>query len=209
MDVGTRVGCVERIDGRRVFLYGFGTYVGDEVPKGFADGALNPKYVLDDGYEIYDFQCMAAEEYVVRDKIDGMIVEYVTPQDPVEDFKNMHQRNADIMVKEIKDTLEQFIQEHGPKSSLAIDMLSALGIVMSDAIVAYLKMNRIRDEEDPLKALAELAMFKVDSAGIHVDVLKAVNGILVKNGAHPVYDEDYAVREAARQAEDDSEGQVG
>ena len=57
-----------------VNLYGFGVYVGDEIPPPDANpiinfGEPNPKIILDDGTIIWGCECWWAEESMIKNKI--------------------------------------------------------------------------------------------------------------------------------------------
>ena len=76
---GKRVGAVAGMDEDRMYLLGYGTYVGDEL----LDGVLSsPKIVLDDGKVVWGLECWwfhedalkraAAEREVIKVDIDEL-----------------------------------------------------------------------------------------------------------------------------------------
>lgn len=68
-EIGTRVLAIRNTDDATVYAYGYGTYVGDEVPPTddedvilfFREFGGNPKIVLDNGDVVWGFQCWWGE----------------------------------------------------------------------------------------------------------------------------------------------------
>jgi hypothetical protein len=85
--VGERVGCILGAKDKKVKFLGYGTYIGNEVPKEaagwMAEGLIehdltNPKIELDNGDIVYGCECWwGGEEHVkeMLDNYDGEIVE--------------------------------------------------------------------------------------------------------------------------------------
>lgn len=70
-EVGSRVGAVMSADAKEVKFFGYGVYVGDEVPGeevgGFNLGFPNPKIELDSGKVVFGCECWwGSEEEVVK-----------------------------------------------------------------------------------------------------------------------------------------------
>ena len=77
---GERVGAISHSDGGKIFLFGFGVYVGDEVPDsagGFIGESIreqqrtNPKIVLDNGKVVWGCECWWGPEEEVKKQIEG------------------------------------------------------------------------------------------------------------------------------------------
>ena len=70
-----RVGCVADVDGRKVRFFGYGLYVGDEVPPPGLLAPLNvigipsPKIILDNGKTIYGCECWWAPEAQIANRL--------------------------------------------------------------------------------------------------------------------------------------------
>jgi len=79
--IGERVGAIHTTSADEVQLFGFGVYVGREVPGPEAAGWLadmvremghdNPKIVLDSGKVVYGCECWFGPETEVRETIGG------------------------------------------------------------------------------------------------------------------------------------------
>lgn len=76
--IGSRVGALASADEVKAYVYGFGMYVGDEIPEtagGWMGEALreskvqNPKIVLDDGSVVWGCECWWGPEEDVRRRI--------------------------------------------------------------------------------------------------------------------------------------------
>lgn len=76
--VGDRVGAISHSDGDVLYMFGWGTYQGDEVPppktRGpFGDhhkwGIANPKIMLDDGGVVWGCQCWWGSEAAVKARV--------------------------------------------------------------------------------------------------------------------------------------------
>ena len=71
---GDRVGAIRNADGDTVYLFGYGIYVGDEVPPndvgGFNIGFPNPRIDLDNGKTVWGCQCWWAPEEKMKAYID-------------------------------------------------------------------------------------------------------------------------------------------
>ena len=75
MEIGSRVGAVEKADGKTIYLFGFGLYAGAEVPpeeaEGFIPGIPNPKIVLDNGKVVFGCECLWGPEAKIKGMIGG------------------------------------------------------------------------------------------------------------------------------------------
>lgn len=75
---GSRVGAISHADKDTVYLFGYGVYVGDEVPTPDTGGfgqflheakATNPKIVLDDGKVVLGCECWWGPEEAIKQQI--------------------------------------------------------------------------------------------------------------------------------------------
>jgi hypothetical protein len=69
VEIGARVGAIQKADNEEVYLYGFGIYQGDEIPsRGYLKdmGVKNPKILLDNGQTIWGFECWWGEEEKIK-----------------------------------------------------------------------------------------------------------------------------------------------
>ena len=84
-EVNDYVGAVQKADDDTVWIYGYGKYVGDEVPcRGFLQKAqiTNPCIVLDNGSKVYGFECWWGDAAEMKKFIgDRNIVEVAAPED--------------------------------------------------------------------------------------------------------------------------------
>jgi hypothetical protein len=78
--IGERVGALMSAKGNTVKLFGFGVYVGDEVPDAHAKGlgslvreagVKNPKILLDSGKVVWGCECWWGPEVTVKKKLAG------------------------------------------------------------------------------------------------------------------------------------------
>jgi hypothetical protein len=72
MKVGERVGAVQSAGEKTVHLYGYGVYVGDEVPPSgllHEIGLTNPKIQLDNGGIVWGQECWWGDEEAVKKMI--------------------------------------------------------------------------------------------------------------------------------------------
>ena len=70
--INSRVGAIQSADDKSVNFYGYGKYVGDEIPnRGWLQEAQipNPCIVLDGGSKVYGFECW----WGAADKVKEMI----------------------------------------------------------------------------------------------------------------------------------------
>ena len=79
LKVGYRVGAIQKADKETVYMYGFGTYVGDEVSPEFP--VPNPKIQLDNGEVVWGYQCWWGPEEKVNEMIAGRKIEFVSMSD--------------------------------------------------------------------------------------------------------------------------------
>ncbi len=87
MEKGTRVGAIRNATCETVYLYGFGTYQGDEIPPKGTIGTLgldmgelgrkNPKILLDNGKVVWGCQCWWGSEEKVKEMIGDRKIEFV------------------------------------------------------------------------------------------------------------------------------------
>lgn len=79
--VGTRVGAIRNANEETVYLYGYGTYVGDEIPpvekRLFGLEIPNPKIVLDNGSVVWGRECWWGSEEQIKEMIGNRKVEIV------------------------------------------------------------------------------------------------------------------------------------
>lgn len=89
---GTRVGAIKRADANTVYLYGWGTYQGSEIPEPrhpllrlLAEaGVETPRIELDSGEVVYGAECFWGPAATIQSWIGSRAVEY----SPVEDDLN-------------------------------------------------------------------------------------------------------------------------
>jgi hypothetical protein len=82
IELNTRVGAIQSADKDSVHFFGWGNYVGDEVPcRGFLQEAQipNPCIVLDSGKKVYGFECWWGDAAKVEKMIDGRTIIDVIP----------------------------------------------------------------------------------------------------------------------------------
>ena len=83
MQIGTRVGAISHANNDTVWLYGYGRYMGEEIPPmevrlfGSTLKAPNPKIMLDDGKTVWGCECWWGEEDMVRNSINERGIEMV------------------------------------------------------------------------------------------------------------------------------------
>ena len=81
MKIGDRVGAIRSADENTVYVYGYGTYQGEEVPPEGTIGAFgvdlgkvglkNPKILLDNGTVVWGCQCWWGPEERIKKEIIG------------------------------------------------------------------------------------------------------------------------------------------
>lgn len=73
MEIGDRVGVIQKAERDTVYLFGYGTYEGEHIPPddvgGFNVGIPNPKLKLDDGTIIYGCESWWGPESNVRKNV--------------------------------------------------------------------------------------------------------------------------------------------
>ena len=96
--IGTRVGAFASVKGGTVLLFGYGTYLGDEIPPDEGDpsltgvlhaaGIANPKIRLDHGEIIWGCECWWNTEDFVKEMIqtEGLTIVELS----VADFRAGH-----------------------------------------------------------------------------------------------------------------------
>lgn len=87
MEIGDRVGAIRNADDTTVYLFGYGTYQGEEIPPKGTVGAFgidlgevgirNPKILLDDGNVVWGCQCWWGPENKIKALIGSRQVKYV------------------------------------------------------------------------------------------------------------------------------------
>jgi len=100
-NVGDRVIAISHSEGDKVFIFGFGKYVGDEIPvtaggwmgDGLRENQMtNPKIVLDNGKVVWGCECWWGDEEGMRKSLaDKILVEI----DIEEARKDAEQSNND------------------------------------------------------------------------------------------------------------------
>jgi len=83
--IGDRVGAIRNADSTTVYLYGFGEYMGEEVPtRGFLSeiGIKNPAIKLDNGQIVYGFECWWGSEVEIKEMIGNRTVVIVPVEAP-------------------------------------------------------------------------------------------------------------------------------
>ena len=88
MNIGDRVGAISHANETTVYMYGYGTYQGDEIPPKGTKGAFgidlgeagmsNPKIKLDNGNIVWGCQCWWGSESKVKEMIGNRNVEVVS-----------------------------------------------------------------------------------------------------------------------------------
>lgn len=80
---GQRVYAIRDADEHNIYLFGFGQYVGNEIPtnaEGLAEhlnGRTNPKIVLDDGKVVWGCECWWGAEDQFESQVESRNVLYV------------------------------------------------------------------------------------------------------------------------------------
>jgi hypothetical protein len=87
METGDRVGAISHADDTTVYLFGYGTYQGDEIPPKGTIGAFgldmgelgrkNPKILLDNGKVVWGCQCWWGPEEKVKKAIGNRKVQII------------------------------------------------------------------------------------------------------------------------------------
>ncbi len=89
--IGDRIGAIKCMDENTVYLFGFGTYLGDEFPPDDPSGnrglmALvhkagieNPKLKMDDGTIVWGCECWWGDETTVKKNIEGKKIVIIKP----------------------------------------------------------------------------------------------------------------------------------
>lgn len=95
LKLGDRVGAIRNADDTTVYLYGYGTYKGEEIPPKGTVGAFgidlgelgieNPKILLDNGNIVWGCQCWWGAEEKVKQTIGNREVKYVNLQEVEQD----------------------------------------------------------------------------------------------------------------------------
>lgn len=83
LKVGERVGAVSNTIDGTVYLYGYGVYVGSEVPPDgplHKRGTADPKIILDDGGVVWGYQCWIWREETIKAWIGDRTVSIVAPK---------------------------------------------------------------------------------------------------------------------------------
>jgi len=84
MEVGTRVGAIASATNENVDFFGYGVYLGEQIPteeenETFAAfGVPNPKIQLDNGNIVWGFECWWGPEEKIREKIGDRKVTIVS-----------------------------------------------------------------------------------------------------------------------------------
>lgn len=84
VDIGARVGAVQKADETTVYFFGFGIYQGTTVPPenvgGFNLGLPNPTIKLDNGENVYGCECWWGPEDKVKEMIGNRELIMVIPK---------------------------------------------------------------------------------------------------------------------------------
>ena len=89
-EIGDRVGAILEADRKSIKFFGYGTYVGEEVPEeavGHLANQLrlrkepNPKIELDNGGVVYGCECWWDAEEEVRKRLEGYKPEQIIKED--------------------------------------------------------------------------------------------------------------------------------
>lgn len=71
---GDRVGAILKKEGKNVYLIGYGTYEGEEIPpkeiRGFNFGIPNPKIKLDSGKVVWGCECWWGDEEEFKENFE-------------------------------------------------------------------------------------------------------------------------------------------
>ena len=79
--IGQRVGAISHTDDKNVYVFGFGTYQGYEVPPedikffGLPIRHTNPKILLDSGKVVWGCECWWGDEESVKRTIDTHVAD--------------------------------------------------------------------------------------------------------------------------------------
>lgn len=82
-EVGSRIGAIQKADEDAVWFYGYGVYVGNEIPpSGFSHdlGLKNPKLKLDSGNVVWGYMCWWGPEEKVKELIGDRKVIIIEPE---------------------------------------------------------------------------------------------------------------------------------
>lgn len=79
-----RVGAIQSMKDGVVYFYGYGVYLGDEIPpSGMLHdlGISNPKIELDNGGIVWGCECWWGSEDKIKDRIEGLEIIEVKKRD--------------------------------------------------------------------------------------------------------------------------------
>jgi hypothetical protein len=100
--IGTRVGAISHGDGETIYIFGFGTYEGEEIPTSAAGwmaealceyGQTNPKIVLDNGKVVWGCECWWSSEEEVRKQLADRTVVEVDVDESRAEYARQKQEN--------------------------------------------------------------------------------------------------------------------
>lgn len=75
VEIGDRVGAIQKADKETVYLYGYGKYAGREVPPEEVGLPVpNPKIELDNGGVVFGCECWWGPEKKIKNAIGGRSV---------------------------------------------------------------------------------------------------------------------------------------
>ena len=109
VQVGDRIGAMRNADKETVYLYGYGTYQGDEIPPEDVMGPVsrlgllgikNPKLLMDDGTVVWGCESWWASEATARKSIGNRQVVIVKPdRTPATDAERMRFQKLEGILK--------------------------------------------------------------------------------------------------------------
>ncbi len=160
-EVGERVYALRDSDKKQVFLYGVGTYVGDEIPSEEAVGLAsmaremrkpNPTIKLDDGQVVYGGECWWDKETNLEKFVNGRTVVTVKIAD-----ERQKQRSAEKAEETLNDRIQRTVQAAFEFWQSADEKASALDAECAHVGVKQRLMAEAKEEGIELLSREEIA----------------------------------------------------
>src|SRR5574343_950509 len=117
-EIGQRIGAIRNADHGTVYVFGFWTYEGDEVPPEDVRGPFgrvglfgieNPKFVMDSGVVVWGCESWWGPDDKTRKMIGDRVIEYVEPErTPATDEER---REAAEIMEEAKKAADEIIAD--------------------------------------------------------------------------------------------------
>lgn len=164
--VGDRVGAILSKDGDTVEFFGYGVYLGDEIPPHnvggrLLSGAKNPKIRLDDGTIVWGLECWWGSEAEIKQFLEGATIVHVVPerleysqeyQDAYANLLRMHARMEEFL-DENKVYLmgPGFMFKHYPESPALVtpELTEEYNALNDDTLRAFIAFMKLVDIENP------------------------------------------------------------